>query len=65
MILRRQEPDGRFDRLSLGVAAVAAVRALAADRPVLLAVDDAQWLDHPSARLGRPISRSTLANPNP
>jgi DNA-binding NarL/FixJ family response regulator len=50
MILRREEPEGRFDRLSLGVATVAAVRALAADRPVLLAVDDAQWLDHPSAR---------------
>lgn len=51
MVLRQEEPEGRFDRLSLGVATVAAVRALAADRPVLLAVDDAQWLDHPSARV--------------
>jgi DNA-binding CsgD family transcriptional regulator len=50
MVLRREEPDGTFDRLSLGVAVVAAVRALTADRPVLLAVDDAQWLDHPTAR---------------
>jgi DNA-binding CsgD family transcriptional regulator/tetratricopeptide (TPR) repeat protein len=47
MVLRREEPDGTLDRLSLGVATVAAVRALA---PVLLAVDDAQWLDHPTAR---------------
>ena len=50
MILRREEPAGAFDRLSLGVATVAAVRAVASTRPVLLAVDDAQWLDHPTAR---------------
>jgi hypothetical protein len=35
MILRREEPDGAFDRLSLGVAMVAGVRAIAATRPVL------------------------------
>jgi DNA-binding CsgD family transcriptional regulator len=46
-ILRREEADGTVDRLSLGVATLAAVRALG---PVLLAVDDAQWLDHPTAR---------------
>jgi DNA-binding CsgD family transcriptional regulator/KaiC/GvpD/RAD55 family RecA-like ATPase len=50
MILRTQEPQGTFDRLSLGVAVVAALRAVAADGPVLVAVDDTQWLDHPTAR---------------
>ena len=50
MILRTQESEGSFDRLSLGVAMVAAVRAIATVRPVLIAIDDAQWLDHPSAK---------------
>ena len=50
MILRREEPAGTFDRLSLSVAMVAAIRAVASTRPVLVAVDDAQWLDHPTAR---------------
>ncbi|HKD98420.1 MAG TPA: AAA family ATPase, partial [Micromonosporaceae bacterium] len=49
MILRKEEPEGQFDRLSLCVAVVAAVRALATTRPVLVAVDDAQWLDRPSS----------------
>jgi DNA-binding CsgD family transcriptional regulator len=51
----------RPDRRTIGVALLALLRELAASRPVLLAVDDAQWLDHPSAaalefvarRLGR------------
>jgi DNA-binding CsgD family transcriptional regulator len=51
MVLRREEPEGAFDRLSLGVAVVGAVRAVAATRPVLIAVDDAQWLDPASARM--------------
>jgi DNA-binding CsgD family transcriptional regulator len=50
MILRREEPEGAFDRLSLGVATVAAIQAIASTRPVLVAVDDAQWLDHPTAK---------------
>jgi AAA ATPase-like protein len=50
MVLRREEPDAAFDRLSLGVALVAAVRALASIRTVLIAIDDVQFLDHPTAR---------------
>jgi DNA-binding CsgD family transcriptional regulator len=50
VLLRREEPDTALDRLSLGVATVAAVRIVASTRPVLLAVDDAQWLDHPTAK---------------
>src|SRR6185369_9090889 len=49
-VLRRDEPDGVVDRLSLGVALVAAVRAIAASGPLLIAVDDAQWLDPPTAK---------------
>jgi DNA-binding CsgD family transcriptional regulator len=49
MIMRQEESEGRFDRLSLYVAVVAAVRAVASAGPMLLAVDDAQWLDRPTA----------------
>ncbi len=50
VILRKEDPTGSFDRLSLNVAMVAAVRAVATTQPMLLAVDDAQWLDHPTAK---------------
>jgi DNA-binding CsgD family transcriptional regulator len=49
-ILRLDDGADPVDRLSLGLAAVAAVRTVAADRPVLVAVDDSQWLDPPTAR---------------
>ena len=49
-IMRLEETPETVDRLSLSLATVAAVRAVAADRPLLLAVDDAQWLDPPTAR---------------
>jgi DNA-binding CsgD family transcriptional regulator len=49
-ILRLDDGSGPVDRLSLGLATVAAVRSVAADRPVLLAVDDSQWLDPPTQR---------------
>ena len=50
VILRKEDPEGSFDRLSLNVAMVAAVRAVASAKPMLVAVDDAQWLDHPTAK---------------
>ncbi len=42
---------GRTDRLALPRALVAAFRELARDGPLLLAVDDVQWLDPASARV--------------
>lgn len=49
-ILRLEEAAEPVDRLSLGLATAAAVRARATTGPLLLAVDDAQWLDQPTAR---------------
>ena len=43
------DTDGRSDRLTLLRAVVAALRALASDAPLLLAIDDVQWLDPASA----------------
>jgi len=39
------------DRRTVSVGVLTALRALAAARPVLLAVDDVQWLDAPTRRL--------------
>ena len=41
----------RPDRLALPRALQATLRVLAADRPLLVAIDDVQWLDPASARL--------------
>jgi DNA-binding CsgD family transcriptional regulator len=54
-LLRREE--GRFDRLSLSVAMLAVVRAVASGRPLLIAVDDAQWLDVPSTKVFAYVAR--------
>ena len=42
---------GRPDRLALPRALVAALRVLASQKPLLLAIDDVQWLDPASARV--------------
>jgi DNA-binding CsgD family transcriptional regulator/KaiC/GvpD/RAD55 family RecA-like ATPase len=49
-IMRLEETAEPVDPLSLSLATVAAVRAVASARPLLVAVDDAQWLDQPTAR---------------
>ncbi|MGC4109067.1 MAG: AAA family ATPase [Nocardioides sp.] len=48
-IMRLEESAEPVDRLSLYLATVAVVRTVAADGPLLVAVDDAQWLDQPTA----------------
>ena len=50
-ILRLDDSARPVDRLSLGLATVAAMRAEACDRPLVIAVDDSQWLDQPTARI--------------
>jgi len=50
--LLMREPDGTFpDTRVLGLALLAVMRALAEERPVLVALDDAQWLDASSAQV--------------
>src|SRR3954468_11114445 len=50
-LLRRTDPVGERDVLGLRMAVLATFRALCATGPVLIVVDDAQWLDAPSAEL--------------
>lgn len=46
--LRRTHGDATGDRLTLGIAVSATLRALAVGAPILVAVDDLQWLDGPT-----------------
>jgi len=48
--LLRLPADEAVDQGALGVALTAVMRRKAADRRILLAIDDTQWLDPPSAR---------------
>ena len=49
--LLRERPDtGAVDPRAVGAATLAVLRAAAQGGPVLLAIDDVQWLDPPSAR---------------
>ncbi len=48
--LLRAEPEGPPPQpRTIAVATLGLLRALAAERPVLIAIDDVQWLDEPSA----------------
>jgi DNA-binding CsgD family transcriptional regulator len=49
--LLRHTAGEAVDQGALGVALTAVLRRRADDRPVLLAIDDSQWLDPPSARV--------------
>jgi DNA-binding CsgD family transcriptional regulator/tetratricopeptide (TPR) repeat protein len=62
-LLRRTDPVGERDVLGLRMAVLATFRALCADGPVLLVVDDAQWLDPPSAELLAFIARRARGLP--
>ena len=57
--------EGQRDAIVLPRAFLALLRALALDRPVLVAIDDVQWLDAPSARVvafaGRRLGDSRIA----
>jgi DNA-binding CsgD family transcriptional regulator len=48
-LLLRAADGSRVDRRAIGLAVLGILRALAADRPLAVAVDDAHWLDEPSA----------------
>lgn len=50
-LLRDAEQGVRLDPRAVGAAVLASVRSLAATTPTLIAVDDVQWLDLPSARV--------------
>lgn len=50
LLLERPDADTAADPRAIGLAVLDSLKALSADAPVLLAVDDFQWLDTASAR---------------
>lgn len=50
-LLRSRSPGARVDRRAVAAAACSMLEALARERPVLVAIDDLQWLDAPSRRV--------------
>lgn len=50
-LVRGEQPDGDRSRLSVRVAVLDVLRALAATGPVLLVLDGLQWLDGPTAEV--------------
>jgi DNA-binding NarL/FixJ family response regulator len=61
MLADRPQPPP--DRATIAFAFLTALRILARERPVALAVDDVQWLDPPSAELVRFAARRLDAEP--
>ncbi len=61
VVMRRAEPDGRpVENATIGAGLRAVVAALASEQPVLLLLDDLQWLDDASAGvLGYVLRRLT------
>jgi DNA-binding CsgD family transcriptional regulator len=50
-LLREEPGPSGLDQRAVGAATLSVVRALAGTSPVLVAIDDLQWLDRPSARV--------------
>jgi DNA-binding CsgD family transcriptional regulator len=48
-LLLREREDKPPDQRAIAAGLLTALRALARDRPLLVGIDDAQWLDQPSA----------------
>src|SRR2546425_560998 len=56
-------PRIEADRLIIGAAALGLISAYAEDRPLLITVDDAQWLDRASSEAIRFAARRLFADP--
>ncbi len=56
-LLRSALPSTAHDQLAVRLAVLELLRALSADRPLLLVLDDVQWIDEPSAEVLRFVAR--------
>jgi DNA-binding CsgD family transcriptional regulator len=50
LLIEGSSDDSRVEPRAIGLAVLDVLKSLAADRPLLVAVDDFQWLDPPSAQ---------------
>ena len=64
LLLDRSADPAMRDPRTIGTAVLGTLRLAAADRPVLLAIDDAQWVDPASAAALEFALRRSLDDPN-
>jgi AAA ATPase domain len=50
-LLVAEDPGGGIEERAIGAGLLSVLRALAAERPTLVAVDDVRWLDEPTGRV--------------
>ncbi|HEX8857897.1 MAG TPA: AAA family ATPase [Actinomycetes bacterium] len=62
-MLRAEAGVRQPDRRAVCAAVLGVIRSLAASRPVLLAIDDVQWLDRPTARVLEFVIRRLAEHP--
>jgi DNA-binding CsgD family transcriptional regulator len=62
-LLREGDAGETLDPRAVAVAVLATFRTLATSRPTLIAVDDAQWIDAPSARVLQFVTRRLQSGP--
>jgi DNA-binding CsgD family transcriptional regulator len=62
-LLRSADPRAVADQHAVCVAALGIIRTMAAERPLVIAVDDAGWLDRSSDRVLRYVIRRLAAEP--
>jgi ATP/maltotriose-dependent transcriptional regulator MalT len=62
-LLRSSDGTGLVDQHAVSVAVLGVVRALAAERPLVIAVDDVGWIDCSSERVLRYVIRRLTAEP--
>ncbi len=62
-LLRREPPSNGLDHRTVCVAAFAALRRIAASSPLVIAIDDVQWLDSPTALVIAFVARRLTDEP--
>ena len=62
-LLRAEPEDAPVDHRAVATATLGVVRAIAAERPLLIGIDDAQWADPPTLRALEFVMRRLLTEP--
>jgi DNA-binding CsgD family transcriptional regulator len=62
-LLRAEPGDAPVDQRAVATAALGVVRAIAAERPLLIGIDDAQWVDLPTLRVLEFVMRRLRGEP--
>jgi DNA-binding CsgD family transcriptional regulator len=62
-LLRSSRTGGRADQRAVSLAVLGCIRTVASTSPVVVAIDDAQWMDLPSARVWQFVVRRLKDEP--